>query len=158
MFDKFRKPTRIDFSVDGKPPKKSQWGTEDAPLVAKLREVALDARKNVGMDGYYEGPIKLKLTIYAPNIVDVDHKPTGDDDPTKFIGDLDSFVAGVCEYLHKGPKKGENKFEPHSIFDDKPEIGPDIPLIIFDDSQIVEINAKKELDDIIHYHVEITFI
>ena len=146
---------KTSFNVTGKPPKKSQWGTDDADLVVKLREAALIARKNDGFPEGYEGNVKLNLIIYAPNIVDVDYQQTGDDDPKKFIGDLDSLVAGVCEYLHKGPKKGENNFEPSPLFDDKPEIGPDVSLIIADDSQIVEIDAKKELDDITHYHVEV---
>jgi len=146
---------KTSFNVTGKPPKKSQWGTDDADLVVKLREAALIARKNDGFPEGYEGNVKLNLIIYAPNIVDVDYQQTGDDDPKKFIGDLDSLVAGVCEYLHKGPKKGENNFEPSPLFDYKPEIGPEVPLIIDDDSQIVEIDAKKELDETTHYHVEV---
>ncbi len=146
---------KTSFNVTGKPPKKSQWGTDDADLVVKLREAALIARKNDGFPEGYEGNVKLNLIIYAPNIVDVDYQQTGDDDPKKFIGDLDSLVAGVCEYLHKGPKKGENNFEPSPLFDNKPEIGPEVPLIIDDDSQIVEIDAKKELDETTHYHVEV---
>lgn len=149
---------QIDFSVDGRPPRKSQWGKEDAPLVVELREAALNARKKSGGKECYNGPVKLNLTVYAPNIIDVNKKTYTNDDPNKFIGDLDSFVSGVCEYLHKGPKKGENDFEPHPLFDDKPEIDPDIPLIIYDDSQIVEINARKEQDDIIRYHVEVISI
>ncbi|MBI1663631.1 MAG: hypothetical protein IS860_09120 [Nitrosopumilus sp.] len=149
---------QIEFSVNGKPPRKSQWGTDDALLIIKLREAALDARKNAGIVGYYNDPIKVNLTVYAPNITNVNKKSTGDDDPNKFIGDLDSFVSGVCDYLHKGPKRGENNFEPHPIFNEKPEIGPDVPLIIYDDSQIVEVNARKVEDDTIHYHVQIASV
>ena len=146
---------KISFDVYDKPPKKSNWGTDDARLVVKLRESALNARENSGVHECYNGFVKLNLIVYAPNIADMDYKQTGDDDPKKFIGDLDSLVAGVCEYLHKGPKKGENYFEPSSLFDDKPEIGPEVALIIGDDAQIVEINAKKEPDDTTHYHVEV---
>ena len=35
------------------------------------------------------------------------------------------------------------------------EIGPSVALIIKNDAQIVEISAKKELDDTTHYHVEV---
>jgi len=149
---------KLEFDVDGKPPKKSNWGKDNADMITKLREAALNARENNNIHECYTGPVKLNLIIYAPNIVDMNYKQTGDDDPKKFIGDLDSLVAGVCDYLHKGPKPGENKFEPHQLFLDKPEIGPVVPLIIFDDSQIVEINAKKEEDNTIHYHVEVIFL
>ena len=66
--------------------------------------------------------------------------------------------------LKDSQKKGslfrylENKFKPHPLFDDRPEIGPEVPLIIFDDAQIVEINAKKKEDDTTHYHVEVVFL
>lgn len=149
--------TKISFDVDDKPPRKSQWG-KDAKLIIKLRESALKARNDEGIDKYFSGRVKLNLIIYSPNIANITYQQTGNDDPEKFVGDLDSFVAGVCDYLHKGPKKGENNFEPSPLFDDKPEIGPDAPLIIYDDSQIVEINAKKEEGDSTHYHVEVIFL
>jgi len=146
----------IIFDVDDKPPKKSQWGHDNASLIIKLRESALKARNDIKMSECYTGPVKLNLIVYAPNVDDLNYTQTGDDDPKKFIGDLDSLVAGVCDYLHKGsPKPGENKFKPNSLFDDRPEIGPEVALIILDDSQIVEINAKKEKDETTHYHVEV---
>ena len=154
MFGKKSKKL-IKFDVSGKLPKKSNWGKDDAEMIVRFRESALAARNKAGLSEGYEGPVKLTLIIYAPNITDMNYKQTGDDDPKKFIGDLDSLVAGVCEYLHKGPKKGENNFEPSPLFDNKPEIGPEVPLIIDDDSQIVEIDAKKELDETTHYHVEV---
>jgi len=40
----------------------------------------------------------------------------------------------------------------------KKEIGPDVALIVENDSQIVEINAKKIPGDRLHYHVEIEAI
>ena len=36
---------KITFKVDGKPPQKSQWRNENAHLIIKLRQAALDARK-----------------------------------------------------------------------------------------------------------------
>ena len=155
MFGKFlKKSTRIEFSVVGKPPKKSQWGTDDAHLIVKFREYALNARKNAVINECYDGPVKLNLIVYAPNIVNIDYKQTGDDDPQKFIGDLDSLVAGVCEYLQPAPTNPD--LEIHSVFNGRDEIGPTVPLIIKNDAQIIEINAKKELDDTLHYHVKIT--
>lgn len=66
---------------------------------------------------------------------------------------MDSLVAGVCEYLQPAPTNPD--LDIHSVFDGKDEIAPFIPLILKNDSQIVEINAKKELDDRLHYHVEV---
>ena len=144
---------KISFNVKAKPPKKSQWGTDDADLIIKLREAALIARNENGFSEGYEGNVKLNLIIWAPNIADKDYKQTGDDDQKKFIGDLDSLVAGVCEYLQPAPTNPD--LEISSVFDGRDEIGPSVPLIIKNDAQIIEINAKKELDDTIHYHVEV---
>ncbi len=154
---KIRK-SKIRFDVDDKPPKKSQWGKDDAKLIIKLREAALKARNDAGIEKPHTGHVKLNLTIYAPNIANLNYRQTGNEDPEKFVGDLDSFVAGVCDYLHKGPIDGENNFKTHPLFYDKHEIRPDVPLIINDDSQIIEINAKKESDDTIHYRVEVIFL
>jgi len=144
---------KINFRVEGKPPKKSQWGTVDADLIVKLRESALIARKKSDFPEGYVGNVKLNLIVYAPNIANKDYKQTGDDDPKKFIGDLDSLVAGVCEYLQPAPTNPD--LEISSVFDGRDEIGPLISLIIKNDAQIVEINAKKELDETAHYYVEI---
>ena len=85
------------------------------------------------------------------------YKPIGNDDPKKFIGDLDSFVLGVCEYLQRAVPK-DKTFTLSPLFNGKPEIGPEVPLIIKNDSQIVEINAKKMFDENLHYSVEIEYI
>lgn len=156
---KIRK-TKISFDVYDKPPKKSQWGKNNAKFVIKLREAALKARNDKGIKKYYTGHIKLNLIVYAPNITNFNYIQSGNDDPEKFIGDLDSLVAGICDYIQKGPIDGENKFKAHTLFDDKPEIAPDKPLLIYDDSQVIEINAKKEPEPngTTHYHVEVTFL
>ena len=52
---------KIIFDVDGKPPKKSQWGKDNAKLVIKLRESALKARTKAGMEEYYTGLVKSSL-------------------------------------------------------------------------------------------------
>lgn len=147
---------KIQFKVKGKPPKKSNWGKEDADLIIKLREAALKARKNEEIFDCFHGPVKLNLIVYAPNIINMNYKQTGDDDPKKFIGDLDSLVAGVCEYLQPAPTDPKLVLNP--IFNEKNEIGPTVPLIIENDSQIVEINAKKICSKILHYRVEIESI
>lgn len=151
-----RKP--ILFTVQGKPPQKSQWGTKDAELIIKLREAALKARIDSGYKTHLKTNIKLNVTIYAPNVDDREYVQVTPDDPKLYIGDLDSLVAGICEYLHKGPKKGENKFQPSPLFDDKPEIRPEIPIIIDDDSRITKIMAKKVTKNQTYYNVKITLI
>jgi len=83
------------------------------------------------------------------------YKQTGDDDPKRYVGDLDSLVAGVCEYLQPAPNNRELDL---SHFDEMNEIGPNVALIVENDSQIVEINAKKIHDEILHYHVEIELL
>jgi len=148
--------TQISFDVKGKPPKKSQWGTNDASLVIKLREKALQARKNKKLSEGYDGPVKLNLIVYAPNISDMEYKQTGDDDPKKFVGDLDSLVSGICEYLQPAPTNPDIEISP--LFNGKDEIGPSVPLIIKNDSQIMEINSKKLEDEELHYHVDVDFI
>jgi len=109
--------------------------------------------KNAGFSEAYAGLVKLNLIVYAPNIATINYKQTGDSDPKKFIGDLDSLISGVCEYLQPAPTNPDLEINP--IFDGKDKIAPNIPLVINNDAQIVEINAKKEPDSTLHYHVEI---
>jgi len=145
--------SKIIFKVDGKSPQKSEWGGKNADLVIKLREAALQARNEAGFDQCFTTPIKVSITIYAPNIDNRDYSQSTPDDPKLYIGDLDSLVAGICDYLHKGPTEGENKFASSSLFDDKPEIGIDIPLIIDDDSKITSIIAEKKVSKKETYYV-----
>ena len=154
----FQKNDTITFTVDGKPPQKSQWGTKYAYLVVKLRDAALKAREKAGFDQCFTTLIKLNITIYAPNIDDTSYVQNGPDDPKLYVGDLDSSVSGICDYLHRGPKKGENNFTPSPLFDDKPEIRPEIPLIIDDDSKITSIVAEKKTSKQTYYVVKIELI
>lgn len=143
----------IVFKVYGKPPQKSEWGGKNADLVIKLREAALQARNKTGFDQCFTTPVKVSITIYAPNIDNRNYSQSTSDDPKLYIGDLDSLVAGICDYLHKGPTEGENKFESSSLFDDKPEIGIDVPLIVDDDSKITNIIAEKKVSKKEIYYV-----
>ncbi len=143
---------KIKFEVDGRPPRKSNWGDKDTELIIKLRKAALVARKDAGEDEGFDKPVKIKLTVYATNIIDMEYKQSGDDDPDRFVGDLDSLIAGVCEYLQPAPENPEIKIDPMLKKGDG--ISHDRALIIKNDSQIVEINAKKEKGEH-HYKVEI---
>lgn len=146
---------QIKFDVKGKPPQKSQWGEEKAaPSIINLRDAALKARTKAGINKCFASPVKMKLTVYAPNIDNPDYVQTGDDDEKRYVGDLDSLIAGVCDYLRAGPPIANN-FKPSALFNEKPEIGPDVALIIKDDSQIVSIRAKKKHSSKLHYVVQI---
>ena len=157
-FSKFFGKSKIVFKVDGKPPQKSAWG-DDAPLVIDLRNAALKARTKIGLDKCITTPVKLKLDVYAPNIDNRDYRQTEDDDEQRYIGDLDSLIAGVCDYLSRSPEEpGRNNFVPSLLFNSYPEIAPTIPLIIKDDSLIKIINAKKIISKKTYYVVEIESI
>ena len=151
--------SKIIFKVDGKPPQKSEWGGDNANLVIKLRKAALAARNKAGFNKCITSPVKLKMTVYAPNLDDRGYEQSGNDDDKRYIGDLDSLIAGACDYLSRAPEEpGRNKFQPSSLFDNEPEIGPTIPLIIKDDSQIKIISAEKIISENLSYVVEIEII
>jgi len=152
-FNKFlHRKCRIKFSVDNRPPRKSGW-SDDAQLVVKFREAALNARTKAGFDKYFDCPVKLNLIMFAPNILDMNYKQSGDNDPNRYVGDLDSFVAGVCEYLQPAPTNEDMKMDP--IFDIRNDIGRYVALIIKNDSQIVSITAKKVKGNNLRYSIEI---
>lgn len=146
-YDKY---TTITFEVKGAPPKKPCWNTN---AVIDLRKAALDAKKNQRIDGVWKGPVKLVLTVYAPNINDRNFRQNGDDDPKNFIGDLDHHIEGVLDGLQAAPQNSDCKIHPDII--NRDDIDPKVALIIEDDSQIVEIVAKKIQDDARRYCVEI---
>jgi Holliday junction resolvase RusA-like endonuclease len=146
----------IKFTIPGKPPKKSKWGNDNnAKLIITLREAALKARKEAGYSDYIDTNVNLKLTVYAPNIADLEYRQTGDFDEKRPVGDLDALISGVCDSLWAGPIPGVNKFKPSSLFEDHPDVGPGKPIIIKDDSQIVSISATKEVCEDSSYTVEI---
>ena len=152
----FRNSKKITFKVDGKPPQKSQWGEDYvANLIIKLRKAAFEARTSAQED-IFDSPVKLKLQVYAPNIDDRYYRQLGDEDEKRYVGDLDSLVAGICDYLSPAPlQPGQNNFSPSPLFEQFPEIGPTRPIIIKDDSQIQSIVAEKILSEKPYYVVEI---
>lgn len=150
---------RITFNVLGKPPQKSRWKNKNnAALIINLRKKALESRKAAGFSKSIRLPVKLKLTVYAPNIDKTTYVQKGDDDEERYIGDLDSLVAGVCDYLQPGPKSGENNFQPHPLFDSNQEVWPTIPIILENDSQIISISAKKKTSKKLYYKVELEIL
>ena len=138
---------KISFRVCGKPPKKSSkgsiWTYADRPeQVIALRKSAEEAKRKTSTDNLLCGPLKVKLTIYSPQFI------TKREDTHNYIGDLDSFVAGVCDSL----MQANENVTPHKIFKEH-KIDPKKPLIIEDDSNITAIEASKIQDDEEYYTV-----
>lgn len=139
MFEKFFKKTNsIEFTVDGKPPKKmvgSMWSenSNQTPLVIKLRQSAFEASQKVKFK-HLHGPVKLSLTVYAPNVLE--RKDRHD-----YLGDLDALIGGVFEALQPAPTNPDLKIDP--ALKDVKDIGSDIPLIVSDDAQITTTVGKK---------------
>ena len=143
---------KITFTVYGKPPQKSEWGAADLDSIIKLRETALKARNDAGYSESIQGEIQLHVVVFSPitydrNIAQHQH-----------LGDLDSLVAGICDYIHKGPINDDGSFKPNPKFNDHPEIGPDKSIIIEDDSQITKIIAEKKESNQTYYKIKINLI
>lgn len=148
--------TKIVFRVEGKPPQKSEWAGKDAQLVINLRKAALKARIKEGLSDCIKTPIKLKLEVYALNPDKMDYRQKGDDDEEKYSGDLDSMIAGVCDYLSRSKEEpGRNNFVPSPLFDNEREVYPDIKILIEDDSLIKIINAEKIISEKPYYVVTV---
>ena len=145
----FKKSDRIEFRVDGKPPKKTKpslW-SEKSPqtqLVLDLRKKAYEESKKAGLDGHFSGPVKLELTIYAPNTLK--RKDSSD-----YLGDLDALIGGVFESLQPSPPETIN-FTIHHRFKENKEIRHNDPIIVADDAQISTTVAKK-LDKLESYYI-----
>ena len=147
----------IEFIVEGKPPRKrdnqSIWKHPTESLrVALLREKASEACKNVGLEGHFNyHPVKLEIMIFASNITARDYIQKNNDDPDKYVGDLDSFITGICDSL----KPINLQVKPGEVFQGREDIDPVKPIILKDDSQIVSIVAKKIQSNDSHYVVRI---
>jgi len=141
MFSKFlKKPTKIDFSVDGKPPKKTKpslWSenSNQTQLVLNLRQKAYEASKKVGLNGHFHGPVKLTLTVYDPNPLERKDRPD-------YLGDLDALIGGVFESLQPSPPENNN-LKIHPLLKENKEIRHDVALIIADDAQITKTISQK---------------
>ncbi len=145
-----RSNNSIQFNVQGRPPRKSGansfWATDEASRVFDLRKKAYESLQNAKIELPILSKINLQVTIYGPNITNRKNSRT-------YVGDLDTFVAGVCDAIQAAAKG----VKPSPIFENAPDIDPKI-AIIKDDSQIVSILAKKILDNTEHYSVTIDFV
>ena len=136
----FKKSRKIEFSVDGKPPKKTKpslWSknSPQTQQVVDLRKAALKAYNKEELDDYFHGPVKLTLTVYDPN--PLERKNRHD-----YLGDLDGLVAGVFESLQPSPPEN-NKLEIDPKLKENKEISHDVALIVADDAQISTAVATK---------------
>ena len=138
-----------DAPKDALPPKKhgdkSMWGkrtdTEPKRLIA-LRQKAVEKLGSQPLTG----EIRLTLTVHVGvkdfDKLDRDARAKA----VKNVGDLDNFVAGVCDGLMAAhPNTPNTSF--HDLFG-KPEnsdVHPTIPIAFEDDSQIVKINAERRI-------------
>jgi len=135
---------KLQFTVNGLPPKKdgaqSMWGKSlEASCLAELRLVAREALQG---SRPFQSNIKLTLKIHIGRVND------------RTIGDLNTFVTGVCDGLMAAHPSG--KLDP--IWNDPKlkEVHPSRTSAIIDDSQIVQIHAEKIIGDTFDPWYEIT--
>ncbi len=152
MFDSFlKKSKRIEFTVNEKPPKKSSkgsiWSENNTKinLVTNLRQSAFEAIQKTGLNKPFHGPVRLTLTVYAPNI---QYRKDRED----YLGDIDSLIGGVFEALQPAPTNPDLKVHPE--LKNAKDIGSDVPLIVSDDAQVTTAIGKKiKRDEKISYTV-----
>jgi len=142
---------RIEFTVKGRPPKKhgekSMWARDDeARFVVSLRKKAHEARSEAGLDDCFRSLVALEIAVFAPR------------SRLEAVGDLDSFITGICD----GLQAADSKVIPylHKIFQEpgQEEIDPRHPLLIDNDAKVVSITARKvalDEDREIYYKVAV---
>jgi len=121
---------KVSFQVKGLPPKKdgaqSMWGKHrEAERLVALRQAALQA-----LTGQPALQRNIKLTLKI-------HIPVND----RSIGDLDTFVTGICDGLMATRYGG--KLDPMWDNEKLESIHPTKTIAIDDDSQVVSIQAEK---------------
>ena len=122
----------IRFKVEKElPPKKdgatSMWGKPtEARRLIELRTAALEA---LGDQPPFTRDIRLTLRVHVGLRND------------RHAGDLDNFIAGVCD----GLMAGDPRSSVHPSFDESENssVHPSKTIAIFDDSQVMKIDAEK---------------
>lgn len=127
----------IRVEMGGRPPSKSKsksiWRDPIAERVLRLRLAILDEKKKLGIRGPLESQVKITLDVHGLNI---DNPKI----PQTYVGDIDSLIAGTCDSIRMA---NHNMTSPSPVFEGHDEVRHDIPLLIKDDSQVVEADAKK---------------
>lgn len=125
---------RVEFEVDGLPPKKdganSMWGkSHELPRIHALRLAAIRA---IDRGRPFRRNICLDLELHLP--------PTG----LATSGDLDNFITGVCDGLQAaaGVKWRAHRWEG----EEWEGVQPGDVVAIENDSQVVSIAARKISD------------
>ena len=148
-----------NFPMDGLPPNKGVKGSMWANEEQAHRLVALRKAVKKRVPRVFAGPVRLTLKVHV-GIPDWD---TLDTDARrkdlKECGDLDNFVAGVCDGLMGLGKYPHPSQELAPMFCEKENeaVHPLKPIAYEDDSQVMEISAKKVIhdgDDRYEVHVE----
>jgi len=126
---------KIQFIVECLPPKKdganSMWGKKlESERLVNLRQAALQA-----LNGQPPLQINIKLSLKL-------HLPVNN----RSIGDLDTFVTGICDGLMKRDPRSKLYEETWSN-PDYGDVYPDKVIAIVDDSQVVSIQAEKIIGD-----------
>ncbi|MCY4497304.1 MAG: RusA family crossover junction endodeoxyribonuclease [Rhodospirillaceae bacterium] len=143
-------PIKFEVKNKGKdllPPKKrgkkSMWSNRtEAPRLLALRKAAKDQMKDQGVEKPYcrETKIRLTLCVYVQSERERESGETG-------AGDLDNFITGVCDGLmaaHDNLLRAETWHEDFDTAEE--ELHPSEAIAYEDDSQIMEICAKKVVD------------
>lgn len=126
---------KYQFTVKGLPPKKdgaqSMWGKLlEAKRLIELRQATLNALQE---NSPLRTNIKLALKIHIGPIND------------RSIGDLDTFITGVCDGLMAANPRAN--LGPIWESREAADIYPDRAIGIIDDSQVVSIQAEKIIYD-----------
>lgn len=128
---------QIAFTVSGLPPKKRQdyamWNNDAEVLrIIQLRKAALEARRQAGFAGVPWSSVGLKVKIFLSK--------KGNN-----TGDLDTFVAGICDALQAAHQHALNTL--HDRFRELclAEIHPRNPILVENDRNVVSIKAEKVL-------------
>lgn len=122
---------RIQFSVNGLPPKKdganSMWRKPSE--LARLKALRLAALEAVHGDLHTSAALRLHLRIYAP----------------VSAGDLDNFITGICDGLMAAHPA--TPIDPDSWRDVPTEAQPHKSIVYTDDGQIMQIIAERIVND-----------
>ena len=129
--------------VKGLPPKKdislSMWNDKKKPnQVQRLIELRKEAKDKI--KGVICKNIVFDLRVFIPELKN-----------TKSEGDLDNYIAGICDGLMTATKDTPISKE----FDIHDGIHPSVRSFINDDCEIVQINARKIILNDIEAHYQL---
>lgn len=131
---------RITVTVDGRPPRKngaqSLWNSPESGRVLELRLGIRREQDRMENRDLFDDPVRVELEVFAPNVLDRGNSQT-------YVGDIDTFVAGICETIQKADG---NVKQVSDVFDGHDDVRPELPMLIMDDAQVAEISAKKTKD------------